>query len=72
MYAAKYGHVDVVRVLLEGGANVDRADADGQTALHCAALFEHLDVCRLFLDWGAKVDTVNKLKNSPLHYAAWN
>jgi ankyrin repeat protein len=69
MYAAGYDYVEVVQVLLEGGANVDRTEADGFTALHVAALNGNLDVCRLLLDWGAKVDTVNILEETPLHLA---
>jgi tankyrase len=71
-YAAIYGHVEVVRVLLEGGANVDRAEGKGSTALHYAALYGRLDMCCLLLDWGAKVDRLNEWKNTPLHYAAEN
>lgn len=70
MYAAGYGYVEVAQVLLEGGANVDRAEADGLTALHVAAWSGNLDVCRLLLDWGAKVDTVNIREETPLHSAA--
>ena len=70
LYAAWYGHVNVVRVLLEGGADVDRANADQDTALHVAAQYGHLDVCRLLLDWGAKVDPLNKWRFTPLHWAA--
>jgi ankyrin repeat protein len=69
-YAAEYGHVEVVRVLLEGGANVDRAEAYQHTALHLVAHKGHLDVCRLLLDWGAKVDHMNVFKSTPLHDAA--
>jgi ankyrin repeat protein len=69
-YAAIYGHVEVVRVLLEGGANVDTASDIGRTALHEAATFDHLDVCRLLLDWGAKVDRLDKLRYTALHWAA--
>ena len=71
MNAAQNAHEDVVRVLLEGGANVDRVDGDGETALHIAAMFGHPDICRLLLDWGAKVDTPDKGKFTPLHNAAW-
>ena len=70
-YAAIKGHVEVVRVLLEGGANVDRANGNESTALHLAAYKGHLDVCRLLLDWGANVDRLNKWQYTALHYAAW-
>ena len=52
IYAARYGHVVVVRVLLEGGVKVEGADALRSTALHHAAVNGHLEVCRLLLDWG--------------------
>jgi ankyrin repeat protein len=71
IYAAWYGRVEVVRVLLEGGANVEGADAHRQTALHAAAFKGHLDVCRLLLDRGAKVDHLDIWKDTPLHWAAW-
>jgi len=67
--AAEKGHVEVVRMLLKGGANID-GDADfPYTALHLAAGYGHQRVCRLLLDWGEKVDAVDKWKDTPLHYA---
>jgi len=69
MYAATFGRVDVVQVLLEGGANVEKTDANLWTALHSAALNGHLDVCRLLLDWGARVDSLNERNGTPLHWA---
>jgi len=70
MYAARYGHVDVVRLMLEGGADAKRANAVQRTALHMAAWSGYLEVCRLLLDCGAKVDPQDKLKETPLHDAA--
>ena len=70
-YAAINEHVEVMRVLLYGGANVDRANAKGTTALHVSAWSQRLDMCRLLLDWGAKVDPLNVYQLTPLHYAAW-
>jgi hypothetical protein len=34
--AAYFGHMSVVRLLIEGAADIDHADMDGVTALHCA------------------------------------
>ena len=70
MCAAGYGHMDVVQVLLEGGADAERGNAYQRTALHAAAWYGYLEVCRLLLDWGAKVDPVDKWKTTPLHDAA--
>jgi ankyrin repeat protein len=70
IYAARNGHVEVVRVLLKGGANAERANANQQTALHNAAGAGYVEVCRLLLDWGAKVDPLDEGKNTPLHDAA--
>jgi ankyrin repeat protein len=69
--AAENDHMAVVRVLLENGANAERANSYQSTALHKAASFGHLDMCRLLLDWGAKVDPVDQWKDTPLHWAAW-
>jgi ankyrin repeat protein len=62
MYAATKGHVEVVRVLLQSGDNLERTNAFQSTALHYAAWDGYLDVCRLLLDWGANVDPLNKFK----------
>ena len=70
IYAAANGHVEVVRVLLEGGASAERTNVNQWTALHEAAEYGYLEVCRLLLDWGAKVDPLDIWRNTPLHYAA--
>jgi ankyrin repeat protein len=71
--AAMCDYVEVVQVLLEGGANLeDPASASGNTALHQAASAGSLEACRLLLDEGANVDALNFSKNTPLHLAAVN
>ena len=69
--AADNAHVDVVRVLLEGGVNAERDNTFQWTALHYAAYYGHLDVCRLLLDWGVNLGPLNTWKDTPLHLAAW-
>ena len=70
IFAAEHGVEEVVRVLLEGGANIELTTDIQLTALHCAAWNGHLEVCRLLLDWGAKVDPLDHWKETPLHHAA--
>jgi len=70
IYAARYGHVEVARVLLEGGVDLEKTNANQYTALHAAARRGDLEICRLLLDWGAKVDPLDKWKATPLHEAA--
>jgi acyl-CoA-binding domain-containing protein 6 len=55
-WACDGGHVDVVRVLVERGANVDAADVDGRTALHTACCCEHADIVELLLARSANVN----------------
>jgi hypothetical protein len=64
--AAQDGHLDVCRVLLEGGACVDHATGElahegvmgdgGTTAMQMVAQGGYVDIARLFLEWGADVD----------------
>ena len=37
MFAARGGHLDCVRLLLENNADIETEDAEGWTALHYAA-----------------------------------
>ena len=57
MFASRKNHVDVVRLLIERGANLNAARiGDGMTALMIASLFGHLDVARLLVENGANVN----------------
>ena len=47
-------HRDVVQLLLDRGADPNKTDKDGMTALHCAAFNGNKDVVQLLLDRGAE------------------
>lgn len=47
MLAASHGKLDVVKLLLENGADINIQDDDGSTALMCAAEHGYLDIVNL-------------------------
>ncbi len=53
MWAAVAGHVDVVRLLIEAGADVRAVDDEGVTALHLARAKGHTEVASALLAAGA-------------------
>ncbi len=53
MWAAVAGHVDVVRLLIEAGADVRAVDDEGVTALHLARANGHTEVAAALLAAGA-------------------
>ena len=53
------GHLEVVRLLCEAGADKDKANQIGFTALMSASAFGHLEVARLLCEAGADKDKAN-------------
>lgn len=53
IWAAGYGNIDAVSVLVEKGADVHATGKDGKTALHFATSKNHADVRDLLLSRGA-------------------
>ena len=69
MAAAEKGNTDVVKDLLDKGAQVDARTYRGYTPLRHAAFNGYTDTARLLLDRGAQVDAMDNDDNTPLHYA---
>lgn len=51
--AATFGRTDVARALIEAGADVNRTNNEGSTALHTAAFFCRTDIVKVLLKNGA-------------------
>lgn len=68
--AAAEGQTPRVRYLIQLGADLDHADADGLTALHHAVLCGGEDVITLLLEAGADVNAESNNDGTPLCVAA--
>ena len=66
MAASQGGHKDVVRLLIQSGADVDSRDNCGCTPLMPASHAGYLDVVRLLLESGAVADSFDNYGWTPL------
>ena len=70
MIAAWIGHLDLMRLFLERGANVHQTNRYDEQALQLAAWRGHLDAVKLLLDHGARPNR-DARQWSALHYAVF-
>jgi ankyrin len=66
LYAARDGRLESARLLLDAGAEIERADANGITPLLASIANNHPDVARLLVDRGANVNAVDWYGRTPL------
>jgi ankyrin repeat protein len=70
--AVRHGDRDAIRRLVQQGAKVNVAGADGSTALHWAVEADDLETARLLLNAGADAKAANRYGVTPLQLAAVN
>ena len=68
-WAAYTGHGDVLKVLLEHGADPDAKDRDELTPLHCAARKGFIDIAKLLIEHKANVNASDVADHTPLSLA---
>jgi ankyrin repeat protein len=56
LYAAREGHIDVAKALLDGGADIDQVSGDGSTPLLIALMNGQFDLGMLLIERGADVN----------------
>jgi ankyrin repeat protein len=69
-WAANLGHRDVLKLLIDNGADLNAKTKISSTLLHLAADCGHKDVIELLLDLGADVNAKDRLGYTPLIWAS--
>ena len=67
--AARYGYLNVCRLIIEKVEDKNPADSNGWTPLHWAAMTGQLDVCRLIINNVDNKHPVNNNRNTPKNLA---
>ena len=74
-YAAFFGHIDAVKLLLDRGAPIDQVSQNplGVMALHATLSNQHKEIARLLIERGADVNAAQAGEGwTPLHYCAYS
>lgn len=69
VWASEMGSTECVKILLQAGANPNKFEYDGWSALHWAARNGHVEVLKLLLDYGALIDPTDSAGHTPLDWA---
>jgi ankyrin repeat protein len=70
--ALRVGYLEVAKCLLERGADVNKANDEGETPLYWASRNGHLEVVKTLLAAEAEVDKADNVGQTPLHSASYN
>ena len=70
-YETRRGHTQVVRLLIEAGADVNLGNSEGRTPLHNAVSGGHCEIVKLLIAAGANLNARAKNVITPLHSAIW-
>ena len=68
-WAARGVHPEVIKLLVEKGADVKATDGNGVTALHSVIARGHKEAAKFLVSRGADVNAVDGTDNTPLSYA---
>ena len=61
--------IEVVKLLVDKGSNVNADDVDGLTPMHEACANGHLDIIQFLLENGAEANALSFEENTALHFA---
>jgi len=72
LYACHVGHVNIISILLQVGADPNLSSPTGLSPLGLVSSSGNFDCINLLVKYGANIKAINKYKNTVLHLAAIN
>ena len=66
LYAAREGSAEITRMLLDAGADIEQADANGTTPLLTAIINDNMEAARALIEAGANVNATDWYGQRPL------
>lgn len=63
---------DIATYLVQNNINVNKTNADGQTALHLLCINPNIELAKLILDKGGNVNIRDRYGNNPMWSAVFN
>ena len=67
--SVRYDMIECVRLMLDGGANIEEADGDCNTPLNMAARYSQLEVAELLIARGANIEATTERGYTPIQFA---
>ena len=71
-YAVQFDRLEILKFLLENGANVNHVASDSSTCLHRAVYRGDANMVELLLSHKANVNVLDCFNRSPLHWSVVN
>jgi ankyrin repeat protein len=70
IHATGNNHADMLKLLIDNGADVNAKDKDGRTALLTAATWNYINIAKMLIDNGANINAKDKDGKTALMLAA--
>ncbi|MEI0697330.1 ankyrin repeat domain-containing protein [Brachyspira intermedia] len=71
-YASKNGHIKIVRLLIDSGADINLKNIADVTVLILASMNNHLEIVKYLVENGADINVKDKKGRTALRYAVEN
>ena len=69
LFYAAFNKTDVIRLLLQKGADVNKRDNIGETPVHVAALYNSTEAITMLIEHGASINITNDEGQKPIDVA---